>query len=211
MMRARFFYRYRFMLVVLLTGAVLACGAWPAQAQNAPRHGAMPGVLPDMHHIFQSLPPDIQDELLAEANQAQKNCAGHGLFSTYQDCECIKYRILNARLARGPDVSTSRLMNEVATECTNKPAIAGYQYQQCMERTSFGESGAPAAQVEKFCQCVANNVADSYARAPANSIRYQTRLVVNAQIACNNEDFIRLRQLEYQRRRAAEANVLPPR
>lgn len=202
----------RFFRKMVLAGGIFAVGMMMltavSYAQKPPPKRGLPRTFPDMQHVFVALPQDLQDELMQEAEMAQGMCAQNSLFAAYQDCECIKYKFLNARLATGMEESISSLVEEVGRECPNKPAIAGLQYGQCMERMPFATT-APKEQVEEFCACVGNKVAEAYARAPANSIRYQIQLVSRAQMECDYSAFVRFQELEYQRRKAQDANILP--
>ncbi|MBU0859407.1 MAG: hypothetical protein KJ667_05685 [Alphaproteobacteria bacterium] len=180
-----------------------------AMAQNVPAPRAQKERFPSMQHVFDQLPADMQDELMEEVQQASNLCTAYALFATYQDCQCIGVKYLDARLAMGPDVPMNNLLHYVGAECTNKPAIAGYQFELCQERMKFGGADMSPEESADFCKCVGNNVAEAYARAPANSIRYQMKLAVNAQLQCGNNDVLRQRELEYQRKKAREANVLP--
>jgi hypothetical protein len=83
-----------------MIGTVLLLLAAAAPAAQAQRSVSAKDV-PDMQHVFESLPRDLQEELMAEAERAQQSCESHSLMAVYQDCECIKYKFLNKRLAEG--------------------------------------------------------------------------------------------------------------
>jgi hypothetical protein len=201
----------RFFRVIVLAGLVLALGmlmAAQAFAQKPPAKRGFTRVFPNMQHVFVTLPRDMQDELMAEAERAQAICEMNPIFASFQDCECIKYKFLDARLATGPDDSTHNLLEEVSRECPNKPGIAGHQYKQCMETMPY-VSVATKEEADEFCGCVGNKVAEAYARAPANSMRYQIKLAAQAQIDCDLRNLVTKSEIEYQKNKAREANVLP--
>jgi hypothetical protein len=159
------------------------------------------------HEIFLQLPEDIQKEIWDETNVVYNVCNSHSIYATYQDCECIKFRFLDARITE-PDKHRNDLMNSLAHHCPNKPAIAGDQYQKCMNRNkstgSFKEEESKA-----FCECVGNYVAELYAKNPANSIKSQKRYTINAQMHCGMADLEKRALIDHKRKKAERENVLP--
>jgi len=146
---------------------------------------------PDASHVFESLSPDMQEKILAEVDEAKSLCRDHRIFSAYQDCECIGGKFRDARLSVGPDVSLNNILDEVGTECPNPPAIAKYEYERCVPRTQKNFPFAEESAIDTYCQCVGNDVAKKYEQKPVNSIRYQTQLLVSAQVGCDSAQFRR--------------------
>jgi hypothetical protein len=93
--------------------------------------------------------------------------------------------------------------------CPNPPAIAGYHYKSCLERMPFISSSFPKERVEEFCACVGNKMAEYYGRAPSRSMGVQTNMEVQAQLDCNYNEIVEHQEVEYQKRKAKESNVLP--
>lgn len=185
-------------LILILT---LATGA---QAQISK---TTPPDFPSMQHVFETLSPAMQEELLAEVDTARALCMQHPIFSIYQDCECIGVKFLDARLVIGPEQSLNNVLNIVSRQCTNTPAIAGYQHKLCMERMGVYVFLKPE-DMEEFCACIGNQVAEGYARAPANSILYKKNLTVAAHQKCDFDRIMRNEQLERQRYDERRNNVI---
>lgn len=176
----------------------------PTAPHNAPTQKERPS----MQHVFDSLPPDMQEELLQETDHAVRLCNANSIFATYQDCECIGVKFLDNRLSQGPGKHTYTVLNQVAKECVNQPAIAGYHYKTCLERMSTYDPKY-AVRIDEMCACTGKEVAKAYAQAPANFLRYQTKLAVGAQRLCGYDQLMKDFMVDYQVQEAQKKNYLP--
>lgn len=177
----------------------------PEAIRKAP---APPTERPNLQHVFDSLPPDMQEELLKETDYARSLCNANTIFATYQDCDCIAVKFLDNRLSRGPGKHTYTILNEVATECVNQPAIAGNEYKTCLERMSTYDPKY-AVRIDEMCACTGKEVAKNYADSPGNSLRYQSRLTVAAQKKCGYEQIMQDIMVDFQLQQAQKKNYLP--
>ena len=167
-----------------------------------------PPVRPSMQHVFDSLPPDLQEELLKETDYARELCNANSIFAVYQDCDCISVKFLDNRLSQGMDKHTYTILNEVANECVNEPAIAGYHYKGCLDRLN-GRDPKYAVRIDEMCACTGKEVAKAFAYSPGNSLRYQSRLAVAAQQKCGYNELMRDFMTDFQIQQAQEKNYLP--
>jgi hypothetical protein len=172
------------LLLSVLAAIAIAVAAMPAAAQKLPpQRQQEKEKFPSMQHVFEQLPPDMQQELMDEMETVRTECQQNSVISVYQDCDCRAVKFLDARLAAGPEPSTNQLAYQVSMECPNKPAIAGHEYKSCLQNFKHLINDSPQ-DLEKFCKCTANSVAQEYALAPADSLMYQTRLTVAAYNKC---------------------------
>ena len=176
----------------------------PAATHTAPARGPMPS----MQHVFDSLPPDMQEELLKETDYARNLCNANSIFATYQDCDCIAVKFLDNRLSQGPGKHTYTVLNQVSGECVNQPAIAGYHYKTCLQRMETQDPKYAVA-IDEMCACTGKEVAKAYAYRPSNSLRYQTRLAVAAQKKCGYEQLMNQFMIDNQMQEAQKKNYLP--
>ena len=177
----------------------------PAALRTAP---TMPKERASMQHVFDSLPPDMQEELLKETDYARALCNANTIFATYQDCDCIAVKFLDNRLSQGPGKHTYTVLNQVSEECVNQPAIAGYHYKTCLQRMDTYDPKY-AVRIDEMCACTGKEVAKAYAYRPSNSLRYQTRLAVGAQKKCGYEQLMRDFMIDNQMQEAQKKNYLP--
>ncbi len=149
----------------------------------------MPGnILPDRSMpdydyaaIFAALPEDIQDEILDETQQVHDYCARQGFFSTMYDCECIGARFFEHRLAEGTETAPLQVVNRLARQCPNEPAMAAYGYSRCINQSVYFQHIA-----DEVCQCAGNEFAQRFARSPSSSFSYLTNLTVSTTSACHS-------------------------
>lgn len=102
--------------------------------------------------IFKDLPPEIQEDLLEEAETVYKKCqeiAAPG--DQLLDCGCISIKFLDKRILDGPDVPREYLVQSLDTkECKSIENIAARLYSFCTQ-SYYWMSG-----YEDMCQCAAN-------------------------------------------------------
>lgn len=124
-------------------------------------------------------PKDIPDVLMKEMQDVQSSCEKNYFYSSFHDCKCISVKFLDARLKSDPNTSKDRVFNSIAGQCVDEPAIAGYIYKSCGDYMQHVRKD-----YVEFCKCTANNVAETYHKAPVMSLRYIESLRRNAFIAC---------------------------
>ncbi|HWL04280.1 MAG TPA: hypothetical protein VNQ99_05005 [Xanthobacteraceae bacterium] len=131
--------------------------------------------------------------LEAEVEKARQVCADHRIFSAHQNCECIGEKFREARLKAGPQQSLNNIINSIGTLCPDKASITAYRYKLCLKNAAFSYRDFPRERHETFCTCVSQDYAKRYMAAPINSIRSQTSMNVQAQVACGSGQFLRER------------------
>lgn len=136
--------------------------------------------------IFDQLPPEIQQDIVDEAEVVRIQCGKRTGMNTYNDCECAAAKWLEAR-ARDPMQLRSWLINKVMKECPNIPGIAGDAYDGCRSTTSRMEYHS----AEKYCTCVGNRTAMLYEQSPPTKISGLQNLQVRARLQCQQELNIR--------------------
>lgn len=130
--------------------------------------------------LLNALPPKLRQELLDEAEKYYNTCTQSGNFSNYHDCRCLAVKYLDKRLELGPEVDEYTLTSKIQSECPNKPGIAGFSYQKCKQLFIYSR----VANLEEFCVCFANKVADLYAQNPYPHLNYQSEVDLQAMQAC---------------------------
>ena len=113
--------------------------------------------------LFAQLPPNIQEEIIAEAQSMYDMCSTRGNYSNYNDCDCIAIEFINARVNE-PDTPYGNLLTKVSPKCPNIPGMAGMAYKSCQTIISSGPKK------EAYCNCFANAVANRYAKTPVAHI-----------------------------------------
>lgn len=163
---------------------------------------------PNLGYVFEQLPRDMQDELLAEMDQIHGICAANKSYSAYYDCDCIGVKFLDRRLMRGPQIGSTNLMFDVSKECVNSTSIAGHEFQRCLQRMHYlGDK--MKERIYEMCECASNKYALAYAETPAMSIRYQMRMIVGAQRQCGYDSIVRDYNIDANLERAQRDNYLP--
>jgi hypothetical protein len=160
--------------------------------------GSQPEVGPDgkpvakkpiYNKLFDSLPRDIQDQIMAEAASVEQQCEQDPMYPYYHDCQCLGTKFIDARL-NNPDARQENLRFNIRTQCVNTPGIAGYNYNYCYNKASFM---VPAAQKmndkqrDEYCKCFARTTAKMYEDAPDPSYSHITQQQVAAFGACANK------------------------
>ena len=111
--------------------------------------------------IFDQLPPEIQQEILEEAEMVHGLCSGRYTYSRFYDCDCVAAKFVDARIERGPGKGPTYLAEEVAIECPNQPGIAGFAWDQCQsiaENMPYGRN--------EYCTCFAKQYVTEYMERP---------------------------------------------
>jgi len=153
--------------VASTTGRVGVSGAHDESPQDSAR--------------FKSLSKDSQKKLLDEVDAFYKRCNGSGNYASYHDCQCLSVKFLDTWLAMGPKANQYKVSAKIENECPNKPGIVRFSKAKC--NTNF-VTNAPQGQVERFCTCFANKVADLYAANPKPDLNYQANIDVRAMREC---------------------------
>lgn len=176
--------------------------ALPATAQiriDDPGAGTSAESLPQSGNpVFESLLPEIQDEILAESEMVQQNCERDANYAFFHDCECIAIRFIQERLERGPEAHWLNIRNGIRSQCVNVPGIAGHSFDYCMNTLgplSSGTRNLPDDQLEEHCRCFARTMARNYDSAPNPNYRYISHMRVNSMRQCRDQRQ-RLQQLQ---------------
>ena len=130
--------------------------------------------------IFQSLPKDMQEELLAEAERYYNTCLNSGTYASYHDCRCLGGKYLDKRLELGPKADEYTVSSKIESECVDKVSIAGFSYEKCTRMFVY----AHLSNLKQFCACFANKVAEMYAKDPGPNLDYMSELELQASREC---------------------------
>jgi len=128
-------------------------------------------------------PKDIPDIVMTEMKDIESSCEKNYFYSSFHDCKCIAVKFLDARLKSDPGSTKDSVFNKISGQCVDEPAIAGYVYKSCGDYMQHVRKD-----YVEFCKCSANNVAETYHKAPVMSLRYIESLRRNAFIACGIRD-----------------------
>jgi hypothetical protein len=140
--------------------------------------------------LFDSLPRDIQDQIMAEASVVEQNCAADMTYSYFHDCECLGAKFIDARV-NNPDVAKETLTFRMRKDCVNEPGIAGYSYNYCMKQFVYmmpAAKGFTDAKRDEYCKCYARTMAKRYADSPEPTHSYINNLQITSLNACLNKD-----------------------
>jgi hypothetical protein len=135
---------------------------------------------------LESLPRDAQDRIKAEANDVQQKCMEDTTYRSYHDCQCLRGKFVEARLA---DQHKNRLniTFDLRAECVNKPGITSYNYDFCFTHASHmmpATKNIDDAQRADYCKCFANGMAQSYSAAPDPRYSYISNMQIKVLNTC---------------------------
>lgn len=137
---------------------------------------------PLKHPIFLALPPEMQDEVMAETEDYYNRCEKLPIYRTFHNCTCVSMKYFIQRLERGPDVPRIQIEDRIRLQCVDKARIAGEYYGRCLGMYKY--SGAH--DLHKRCECYANNMAQIYSSAPTDDVYGQIRQGVRAMGGCRD-------------------------
>lgn len=187
--------------MVLMIASGLVAGQARAQQDgfNSSEAGLVPGKMipgrthgdpvsdepadPTTNPIFLALPPEMQEEILDEAIGFQVECNRKRTYATFHDCECLSLRYLEERLLRGPEASADSIEYHIAHECTNPASIAGFAYGRCFR---LYQTTTRPDDLERTCECYANEFAQRYANRPRANNQHQVRIGVQSIQHCRD-------------------------
>ncbi len=129
-----------------------------------------------------------EEEMLMEAGDVFRMCNENPYQDTYFDCKCLSEAFLLEREKVGPFVPQNALYQKLTSSadavCGNAPVLAGKTYTDCMQfanRYRELETDNP-----EYCTCVANKVANDFAKAPRLSLDYAALLDYRAKNTCRD-------------------------
>lgn len=170
---------YRFFVLLALSCVALSTISYAQYSLQSPAEAAKPDT---EESIFDQLPPEIQMDIIEEAETVRIRCGRRTGMPTYHDCDCMAAEFLEER-ARDPLQTQSWLIKKVANMCPNVPAVAGQAYSDCRSTTSKMEYHL----AEKYCTCVANTTAKFYEQSPTSKLSSMQNLVIGARRQCAQE------------------------
>ncbi len=129
------------------------------------------------------LPPEIQQDLLKEADVIFDYCRTNFTLSNFYDCSCYALSMLDQRIDKGPDVPYVEITQEGKfQQCVSSPLIAGFAYKRCeniiMMRQISDET------LEAICSCTGKTMIEKFSTLPAADIGYIDNLFTESLIAC---------------------------
>jgi hypothetical protein len=135
---------------------------------------------------------EIPEILLREMDDVQRSCQENYFYSSFHNCECIAITFLDERIKSDPRRSRDAVLTSVQSKCANDAGVAGYVYTGCADFLSYKIPDA----YEGVCTCVANRVAQRYARAPLPNIRYVENIRRDAYTECGLGEALSAREAE---------------
>ncbi len=127
-----------------------------------------------------------KEEMEAEARYVADLCFAQPIKNTYFDCACIGGKFLLERERLGPYELQPDIVYRLYRdkECTNKPAIAGEVFDECIGYVAFFERNMK--NYNDYCKCVANTTADFFSKTPTLYSKSIQRIRARAMAACTN-------------------------
>lgn len=132
--------------------------------------------------IFQSLSPEIQKEVLDEAQSVYDNCKGNYMYSRLHDCRCLSVFFLDQRLREGPEKYRNLIIDDIVKVCPNTPELAGLVYGRCTGSTRYQK----LKNTDEYCSCVANQTARLYKERPIPKHSYVAVISAESHILCKD-------------------------
>jgi hypothetical protein len=132
--------------------------------------------------IFLSLPQNLQDQIMDESHQYNRDCKVLSSYATFHNCDCIALHYMNERLHH-PDMTRGDIRDKIRLDCVDAPSIANYSYNSCLQLFAplFPKILTP------LCECYARDYALAYAAKPNVSSQYQAQLGVEIISKCRTK------------------------
>jgi hypothetical protein len=132
--------------------------------------------------IFLSLSPELQKQILDEAQSFYEDCTSKPSYAAMHNCECLSVHFTNERLRRPTD-STTNIGNDIERHRVDIVATSGYEYGECMRiyPTIYPQH------LQKICECYGNTFARAYAKNPFPQSDYMIKIGVEAASKCNED------------------------
>jgi hypothetical protein len=125
----------------------------------------------DIMSKIMELPPEMQDELLAESQKAAEYCQQDYWLPQYYDCSCLGLKFLESRYEKGPEEVFINFINTLdLRECISMPMIAGMHYQRC-KRFMEIEHLKPQ-ETEAICECTSRKIVEEFNSIAAVNLQY---------------------------------------
>lgn len=123
-----------------------------------------------------------------EAQYVYERCESNSIQNVYYDCACIAGAFRQIR-DEGKLMPQTTIVNSLFRDdprgCTNTEKIAGQTYNFCTEYSkSFRYREKPESN-EAFCGCVANTMANNFAKTPSLNLDIISSIRTNALVSCN--------------------------
>lgn len=134
--------------------------------------------------LYDELPPDIQEELAKEKEGIVAGCNSNTDYRKFNDCSCVAKKYMDYRISNGSTPDSSMIwmtINKPDTirECVNETGVAEHFYPICV-----GNYRDRKSNVERYCKCYADSMAENYRKQPNTSSRNMRKLNLNAVQAC---------------------------
>ena len=131
------------------------------------------------------VPPAPTPEQIREANRVYYNCESGDSERSYFDCQCValtflQHTVQNKKKPGGGSLAAPDIEDIARKSCPNTVGIAGMTYTRCL-------SWAPRMRPDykAFCECYANEYANTFSRSPTTSIRRAEALSTISMNQCN--------------------------
>ena len=125
---------------------------------------------------IRQLPPDIQKEIMDEADRAYANCSVDSMMMNFYDCSCYALTIAGERIDKGPEVPYIELISGTKTgHCVSGPLIAGYVNGICTEVMSLQPVNTSIA--DEACRCTIKGMISAFRQQPVANMAYVQGLI----------------------------------
>lgn len=140
----------------------------------------------DAMALLAQLPPDIQEEIMREANFSFNFCRQDVMMGSFYDCSCVALDIIERRIKAGPGVPFINVTNERDFEaCASEPLIAGYAHDRCMDLYAVVKMGERLS--TETCACASRIMTRNFKRRPRLNIFYVDDMFNNIIVSCQSD------------------------
>lgn len=126
------------------------------------------------------------EEMELEADQIYQSCEMNHFQRRNFDCGCMAGAFLIEREKRGPMVPQLQILNDITktkpVDCANTVSIAGNAYSSCVRQSK--QRRALKNDVDEYCTCVANKVANDFKKRPRLTTGHLQVLTYNSMLHC---------------------------
>lgn len=112
--------------------------------------------------IFAQLPYDVQNQILNETQDVNRECNNYNIYSQFHDCECLAGEFFEERVF-SPEDHKDAIVGRISSDCVSVPGAAGYGYDQCLSAMRYV---LKTDHTSEFCKCFALEFAKNYELSP---------------------------------------------
>ena len=144
-------------------------------------------VVKDTYYFLKDDGKFSDEEKDEEALYIYQQCSRNIMQRVYFNCECVAGAFRQTRDSdeklRPQSVILDEIFNDDSRGCVNEPVIAGENYRFCSNYAKTMR--ARSKNNDGYCTCVANNVAENFAKDPRLRTKHIERLRTDALVSCS--------------------------